>query len=236
MQPRSSNVGEQGSGRSITSAFLLLTSDLCEVRSKALHDSVDVFLKYVRAHDAAKIAEAFVFAGLDACKSFFAVHHVRLDINDRALVQAICQKVPSPDVTGDPDAFCVRSGVSKWGESGHLRHRFRDRFRAGHLLRITPFKKFQQHRKTLVVVAAAPIHESRSRLGCLLKARRSAGRWWSSDKADWKSVVVTWSGRRLYPLHWMKRLLLKRSIIPRTNIALSLRTLHRSSLWEISKR
>src|SRR5208337_89155 len=53
--------------------------------------------------------------------------------------------------------------------------------------------------------ATAPIHESRSRLGCLLKARRSAGRWWSSDKADWKSVVVTWSGRRLYPLHWMKR-------------------------------
>jgi hypothetical protein len=72
--------------------------------------------------------------------------------------------------------------------------------------------------------------------GYLLKARRSAGRWWSSDKADWKSVVVTWSGRRLYPLHSMKRLLLKRSIIPRTNIALSLRTLHRSSLWEISKR
>ena len=33
-----------------------------------------------------------------------------------------------------------------------------------------------------------------------------------------------WFGRRLYPLHWMKRLLLKRSIIPRTNIALSLRT------------
>src|SRR5271166_2697694 len=47
----------------------------------------------------------------------------------------------------------------------------------------------------------APIHESRLRLGYLLKARRSAGRWWSSDKADWKSVVVTWSGRRLYPLH-----------------------------------
>src|SRR5208282_1636779 len=84
--------------------------------------------------------------------------------------------------------------------------------------------------------STAPIHESRLRLGYLLKARRSAGRWWSSDKADWKSVVVTWSGRRLYPLHWMKRLLLKRSIIPRTNIALSLRTLHRSSLWEISKR
>src|SRR5271157_2695524 len=84
--------------------------------------------------------------------------------------------------------------------------------------------------------ATAPIHESRLRLGCLLKARRSAGRWWSSDKADWKSVVVTWSGRRLYPLHWMKRLLLKRSIIPRTNMPLSLRTLQRSSLWEISKR
>ena len=58
----------------------------------------------------------------------------------------------------------------------------------------------------------------------------------SSDKADWKSVVVTWSGRRLYPLHWMKRLLLKRSIIPRTSTALSLRTLQRSSLCEISKR
>ena len=51
------------------------------------------------------------------------------------------------------------------------------------------------------VVLPAPIHESRLRLGYLLKARRSAGRWWSSDKADWKSVVVTWSGRRLYPLH-----------------------------------
>src|SRR6202521_6439932 len=51
----------------------------------------------------------------------------------------------------------------------------------------------------------APIHESRLRLGYLLKASRSAGRWWSSDKADWKSVVVTWSGRRLYPLHWMAR-------------------------------
>src|SRR5260370_670107 len=52
---------------------------------------------------------------------------------------------------------------------------------------------------------SAPIHESRLRLGYLLKARRSAGRWWSSDNADWKSVVVTWSGRRLYPLHCMKR-------------------------------
>jgi hypothetical protein len=52
-------------------------------------------------------------------------------------------------------------------------------------------------------------------LGFLLKAIQSAARWWSSDKADWKSVVVTWSGRRLYPLHWMKRLLLKRSIMPR---------------------
>src|SRR5271165_849107 len=83
---------------------------------------------------------------------------------------------------------------------------------------------------------AAPIHESCLRLAFLLKARRSAGRWWSSDKADWKSVVVTWSGRRLYPLHCMNRLLLKRNIIPRTNIALSLRTRQRSSLWEISKR
>src|SRR5208337_4024622 len=82
----------------------------------------------------------------------------------------------------------------------------------------------------------APIHESCLRLAFLLKARRSAGRWWSSDKADWKSVVVTWSGRRLYPLHCMNRLLLKRNIIPRTNIALSLRTRQRSSLWEISKR
>src|SRR5208283_4546671 len=82
----------------------------------------------------------------------------------------------------------------------------------------------------------APIHESCLRLAFLLKARRSAGRWWSSDKADWKSVVVTWSGRRLFPLHCMNRLLLKRNIIPRTNIALSLRTRQRSSLWEISKR
>src|SRR5208283_2787308 len=82
----------------------------------------------------------------------------------------------------------------------------------------------------------APIHESCLRLAFLLKARRSAGRWWSSDKADWKSVVVTWSGRRLYRLHCMNRLLLKRNIIPRTNIALSLRTRQRSSLWEISKR
>ena len=65
----------------------------------------------------------------------------------------------------------------------------------------------------------APIHESCLRLAFLLKARRSAGRWWSSDKADWKSVVVTWSGRRLYPLHCMNRLLLTRDIIPRTNIA-----------------
>src|SRR5271165_4297167 len=83
---------------------------------------------------------------------------------------------------------------------------------------------------------SAPIHESCLRLAFLLKARRSAGRWWSSDKADWKSVVVTWSGRRLCPLHCMNRLLLKRNIIPRTNIALSLRTRQRSSLWEISKR
>src|SRR5271165_5141223 len=71
-------------------------------------------------------------------------------------------------------------------------------------------------------VLPAPIHESCLRLAFLLKARRSAGRWWSSDKADWKSVVVTWSGRRLCPLHCMNRLLLKRNIIPRTNIALSL--------------
>jgi hypothetical protein len=38
---------------------------------------------------------------------------------------------------------------------------------------------------------SAPIHESRLRLGDLLKTKRSAERWWSSDKADWKSVVVT---------------------------------------------
>src|SRR6516164_5404501 len=37
---------------------------------------------------------------------------------------------------------------------------------------------------------AAPIHESCLRLGDLLKTKRSADRWWSSDKADWKSVVV----------------------------------------------
>src|ERR1700739_731499 len=49
---------------------------------------------------------------------------------------------------------------------------------------------------------SAPIHESRLRLGYLLKARRSAGRWWSSDNADWKSVVVTWSGRRWYWRHF----------------------------------
>ena len=34
--------------------------------------------------------------------------------------------------------------------------------------------------------------------------------------ADWKSVVVTWSGRRWYPRHCMEKLLLKRRIIPRT--------------------
>ena len=32
--------------------------------------------------------------------------------------------------------------------------------------------------------AAASIHESPLRLGYLLGARRSAGRWWSSDNAD----------------------------------------------------
>src|SRR5271166_3061390 len=94
----------------------------------------------------------------------------------------------------------------------------------------------QQLLKENLSSEAAPIHESCLRLAFLLKARRSAGRWWSSDKADWKSVVVTWSGRRLCPLHCMNRLLLKRNIIPRTNIALSLRTRQRSSLWEISKR
>src|SRR5271166_1745749 len=104
---------------------------------------------------------------------------------------------------------------------------------------LTEFAAFLEEKQAPYIttaLASAPIHESRLRLGCLLKARRSAGRWWSSDKADWKSVVVTWSGRRLYPLHWMKRLLLKRSIIPRTSMPLSLRTLQRSSLWEISKR
>jgi len=42
-----------------------------------------------------------------------------------------------------------------------------------------------------LIASAAPIHESRLRLGDLLKTKRSAERWWSSDKADWKSVVVT---------------------------------------------
>src|SRR4051794_40514285 len=42
----------------------------------------------------------------------------------------------------------------------------------------------------------APIQESCLRLGYLLKAMRRAGRWWSSDKADWKSAMVTWPGRR----------------------------------------
>ena len=45
-------------------------------------------------------------------------------------------------------------------------------------------------------------------------------------------MVVTWSGRRLYPLHCMKRLLLKRSIIASTNIALLWRTRQRSSYRE----
>src|SRR6516165_6125125 len=35
----------------------------------------------------------------------------------------------------------------------------------------------------------APIHESRLRLGYLLKARRSPGRWWSSNKAEYQVVV-----------------------------------------------
>src|SRR5215510_3291122 len=35
----------------------------------------------------------------------------------------------------------------------------------------------------------APIHESRLRLGDLVKTKRSAGWWWSSDKADWKSAL-----------------------------------------------
>ena len=58
------------------------------------------------------------------------------------------------------------------------------------------------------------------------------------EKRSQRSIVKAGllPGRRLYPLHWMKRLLLKRSIIPRTNMALSLRTLQRSPLWEISKR
>src|SRR6266481_1645621 len=66
------------------------------------------------------------------------------------------------------------------------------KMKSGHQL--APEGKILSGRKG---VTAAPIHESRFRLGYLLKARRSAGRWWSSDKADWKSVVVTWSGRRL---------------------------------------
>ena len=44
---------------------------------------------------------------------------------------------------------------------------------------------------TGTILSTAPIHESRLRLGDLLKTKRSAERWWSSDKADWKSVVVT---------------------------------------------
>ena len=81
----------------------------------------------------------------------------------------------------------------------------------------------------------APIHESPLRLG-YFPGQARAERWWSSDRADWKSVVVTWSGRRWYPRHCMKRLLLKRRIIPRTNMALSLRTRQRSSLCETSRR
>ena len=45
---------------------------------------------------------------------------------------------------------------------------------------------------------------------------------------------LVWASLVCAPLH--ERLLLKRSIIPRTNIALSLRTRQRSSLCETSKR
>jgi len=39
----------------------------------------------------------------------------------------------------------------------------------------------------------APIHESRFRLGDLLKTKRSAGRWWSSDKADWNETIPSFA-------------------------------------------
>jgi hypothetical protein len=41
------------------------------------------------------------------------------------------------------------------------------------------------------------------RFGDLLKTKRSAGRWWSSDKADWKSVVVKmiWASLVGTPFH-----------------------------------
>jgi len=50
-------------------------------------------------------------------------------------------------------------------------------------------------------LTAAPIHKSRL---CGVFAQGLGGvpdGDGRSDKADWKSVVVTWSGRRLYPLH-----------------------------------
>lgn len=47
-------------------------------------------------------------------------------------------------------------------------------------------------------------------------------------------VLPSGSDAQLAPRHSMKRLLLKRSIITRTNIAFSLRTRQRSSLCEIS--
>src|SRR5215472_2657988 len=70
-------------------------------------------------------------------------------------------------------------------------------------LEILPKEEGKEVRETYIVyeslqrafqrirAGAAPIHESRLRLGDLLKTKRSADRWWSSDKADWKSVVVT---------------------------------------------
>ena len=52
-----------------------------------------------------------------------------------------------------------------------------------------PAEPLAQGLSALGVKWTAPIHESRLRLGYLLKARRSPGRWWSSNKAEYQVVV-----------------------------------------------
>ena len=79
-----------------------------------------------------------------------------------------------------------------------------------------------------------------------MKGIQSAGRWWvtkfkalerlSSPIAAWKSVSDWKWGLGWRPRHSMKRLMTNRRNMPRIHSPLVLRTLHRSSLSDTSKR
>ena len=89
---------------------------------------------------------------MDALENAAAIHHVGLNINDRAFKQSVCKQVSSPDVVTIPDTNSCGAMVNEGRQLRCAHHAFSEGLRGCFFLREGAIEQLDQHFESLIFV------------------------------------------------------------------------------------